>query len=115
MRKWQELLLSLVTGKMCFYDKLKTIRITLQFYKMFVVILALECISFSLKIYIFLYLFRSSGDTLSRENFYKLKTRLAETRMLASGMARPEDSYPQGDDQAFKVIMRSTKSSVLNI
>ena len=29
---------------------------------------------------------RSSGDTLSRENFYKLKARIAEARMLASGI-----------------------------
>ena len=31
-------------------------------------------------------LHRSSGDTLSRENFYKLKSRIAEARMLASGI-----------------------------
>ena len=48
--------------------------------------------------------FRSSGDTLSRENFYKLKQRLAETRMLAAGLARPEDTYTSQDDNGFGVI-----------
>ena len=32
------------------------------------------------------FVLRSSGDTLSRENFYKLKARIAEARMLASGI-----------------------------
>ena len=49
-------------------------------------------------------IFRSSGDTLSRENFYKLKQRLAETRMLAAGLARPEDTYTSQDDNGFGVI-----------
>ena len=47
--------------------------------------------------------FRSSGDTLSRENFYKLKQRLAETRMLAAGLARPEDTYASPDEHGFGV------------
>ena len=54
-------------------------------------------------------IFRSSGDTLSRENFYKLKQRLAETRMLAAGLARPEDTYVPGDDHAFGVIIITFK------
>ena len=33
-----------------------------------------------------MFVLRSSGDTLSRENFYKLKARIAEARMLASGI-----------------------------
>ena len=55
------------------------------------------------KCHAWFYNFRSSGDTLSRENFYKLKQRLAETRMLAAGLARPEDTYVPSDDHTFGV------------
>ena len=53
---------------------------------------------------------RSSGDTLSRENFYKLKQRLAETRMLAAGLARPEDTYVPSDDHGYGVSNSCRKS-----
>ena len=42
---------------------------------------------------------------MSRENFYKLKQRLAETRMLAAGLARPEDTYASPDEQGFGVMI----------
>ena len=42
------------------------------------------------------YVFRSSGDTLSRENFYKLKSRIAEARMLASGIHASEAAHDGG-------------------
>jgi len=41
--------------------------------------------------------FRSSGDTLTRENFYKMKSRLAEKRLLTM-KATDVDTQANDDD-----------------
>ena len=54
--------------------------------------------------------FRSSGDTLTRENFYKLKAKLAEARALTM-QRRPSDQVTDEEGSGSKTD-RSSKDSL---
>ena len=55
--------------------------------------------------------FRSSGDTLTRENFYKLKAKLAEARALTM-QRRPSDQDGSDQEGSGSKTDRSSKDSL---